>query len=251
MFRRRILCYGLIALTSSSCFERVTTTELAPVTSGRAKERPNYVVQPGDTLFSIAWKFDKDYKALAYYNGMKNDSTLTVGKRITLIKTNNLLTQKWINTKAKRVTEKKSIVLRKSKPSLPFINKKKLPVKNTAWSWPAKGVLSKKFTLLKQQKGIDIQGTIGSNVVAAQPGIVAYSGNGLRGYGNLVILRHPNNFLSAYAFNRKIFVKEGQKVKANQKIAEMGSRKGHKGLLHFEIRKNGQPINPLKYLIKH
>jgi lipoprotein NlpD len=97
-------------------------------------------------------------------------------------------------------------------------------------------------------KGIEIAGREGSPVRAAAPGKVVYSGNGLISYGNLVIIKHNRNFLSAYAYNRKLLVSEGDTVKAGQKIAELGRSGTDSPRLHFEIRKNGKPVNPLSYL---
>ncbi len=97
-------------------------------------------------------------------------------------------------------------------------------------------------------KGIDIAGAVGQPVLASAPGRVVYAGSGLRGYGKLVIIKHNNTFLSAYAHNRDILVKEGQQVKRGERIAEMGSTDADQVKLHFEIRRLGKPMDPLKYL---
>jgi lipoprotein NlpD len=114
------------------------------------------------------------------------------------------------------------------------------------WIWPAKGKLLDGFS--EATKGLDIAGKPGQPVAAAAAGKVVYSGAGLRGYGKLVIIKHNNTYLSAYAHNDKIFVKEGQTVTKGQKIAEMGSTDTDLVKLHFEIRKNGKPVDPLKHL---
>jgi lipoprotein NlpD len=116
------------------------------------------------------------------------------------------------------------------------------------WIWPAKGKLVTGFSDTANLKGIDIAGTAGQAVVATAPGRVVYAGSGLRGYGKLVIIKHNNTFLSAYAHNRDILVKEGQQVKRGEKIAEMGSTDADQVKLHFEIRRLGRPMDPLKYL---
>lgn len=116
------------------------------------------------------------------------------------------------------------------------------------WTWPAKGKLVTGFSDTANLKGIDIAGAIGQPVVASAPGRVVYAGSGLRGYGKLVIIKHNNTFLSAYAHNRDILVKEGQQVKRGEKIAEMGSTDTDQVKLHFEIRRLGKPMDPLKYL---
>ena len=116
------------------------------------------------------------------------------------------------------------------------------------WIWPAKGKLVTGFSDTANLKGIDIAGAAGQPVVASAPGRVVYAGSGLRGYGKLVIIKHNGTFLSAYAHNRDIVVKEGQQVKRGEKIAEMGSTDADQVKLHFEIRRLGRPMDPLKFL---
>ena len=117
------------------------------------------------------------------------------------------------------------------------------------WAWPIKGKLIKTFNKrLNDAKGIDIAGRVGSEVKAAASGKVVYSGNGLISYGNLIIIKHNDLYLSAYAHNRKLLVKEGQQVRVGQRIAELGSTGAENPRLHFEIRKNGKPVNPVRYL---
>jgi lipoprotein NlpD len=117
------------------------------------------------------------------------------------------------------------------------------------WRWPGDGkVVGTYVTGDQTRQGIDIAGKEGDPVRAAADGDVVYSGNGLLGYGELIIVKHNANFLSAYGHNRKRIVQEGDKVKAGQLIAEMGSSAGSREELHFEIRKNGKPVNPLDYL---
>jgi len=116
------------------------------------------------------------------------------------------------------------------------------------WVWPARGKLVTGFSDTANLKGIDIAGQAGTPGIASAGGKVVYAGAGLRGYGKLVIIKHNNKFLSAYAHNREILVKEGQQVARGQKIAEMGSTDADQTKLHFEIRRLGKPMDPLKYL---
>lgn len=117
------------------------------------------------------------------------------------------------------------------------------------WRWPGKGPLIGSFVAGDQtRQGIDIGGTAGDPVLAAADGEVVYSGNGLLGYGELIIVKHNASFLSAYGHNRKRLVQEGDRIKSGQQIAEMGSSASARDELHFEIRKNGKPVNPLDYL---
>jgi lipoprotein NlpD len=115
------------------------------------------------------------------------------------------------------------------------------------WIWPGKGGVIAEFDEVKN-KGVDISGNAGDSVVAAADGKVVYAGAGLRGYGNLIILKHNNTYLTAYAHNQSLMVKEDQTVRKGQKIAEMGSSDADRVKLHFEVRRQGKPVDPLKYL---
>ena len=116
------------------------------------------------------------------------------------------------------------------------------------WAWPAKGKIVTAFSETANLKGIDIAGTAGEPVRASAAGRVVYAGDGLRGYGKLIIIKHNNTYLSAYAHNREILVKEGQQVTRGQKIAEMGKTDADQVKLHFEIRRHGKPMDPTKFL---
>jgi lipoprotein NlpD len=126
-----------------------------------------------------------------------------------------------------------------------------IPVKRSAtgWAWPAEGAVIGRYSSNSSlNKGIDIAGDLGQPVLAASDGTVVYAGSGLRGYGELLIIKHSDTYVSAYGHNRRLLVREGQKVKAGQVIAEMGSTGTDRVKLHFEIRRNGKPVNPLSYL---
>jgi lipoprotein NlpD len=116
--------------------------------------------------------------------------------------------------------------------------------------WPAQGSVISQFDEAKN-KGVAIAGRVGDAVVAAADGRVVYAGAGLRGYGNLIILKHNNTFLTAYAHNQALLVREDQAVKQGQKIAEMGSSDADRVKLHFEVRRNGKPVDPMGYLPKN
>ena len=116
------------------------------------------------------------------------------------------------------------------------------------WVWPAKGRIVTGFSEAASLKGIDIAGTSGQAVAASAGGKVVYAGTGLRGYGKLIIIKHNGTYLSAYAHNKEILVKEGQQVNRGQRIAEMGSTDADQVKLHFEIRRQGKPVDPLRYL---
>jgi lipoprotein NlpD len=116
------------------------------------------------------------------------------------------------------------------------------------WQWPVEGRVLAEFSPERGSKGIDIDGREGAEVRAAAPGRVVYAGDGLRGYGNLVIVKHNDTLLSAYAHARRLLVEEGARVEAGQAIAELGATGADRPKLHFEIRRNGQPVDPLRLL---
>lgn len=118
----------------------------------------------------------------------------------------------------------------------------------TRWLWPAEGPIVARFAPANGKKGIDIGGRAGQPVAASAAGVVVYSGNGLLGYGNLVIVKHSDSYLSAYGHNRNLLVREGESVSAGQKIAEIGQNGKSVSILHFEIRKDGKPVDPARYL---
>ena len=126
---------------------------------------------------------------------------------------------------------------------MPEIDDEKL-----GWMWPATGKIVSTFSETATLKGIDIAGKSGQPIVASAAGKVVYAGSGLRGYGKLIIVKHNATFLSAYAHNKEIDVKEGQQVAKGQKIAEMGDTDADQVKLHFEIRRLGKPVDPTRYL---
>lgn len=207
----------------------------------RASSRTWATVRKGDTLFSISFAHGYDFKTIARLNGIKSPYTIYVGQRLRLkgkVVTKRKTTPK---TKSQSTKRKKS----KSKKVAAVARK---PSK-IRWQWPTKGRILRKYSAkAPRKKGIGITGGENQTVIAAAAGRVVYSGNGLIGYGNLIIVKHEETYLSAYAHNNKVMVKEGQKVKRGQKIALMGVNENNTPMLHFEIRKNGKPVNPLAYL---
>jgi len=198
--------------------------------SGAAKQ---VRVRPNDTLFSIASKHGLSSKQLAEYNNLKEPYVINPGQTLKLSSSHNVAA-------AKHKQNKQS---RRPRPSMSARTK---PIN---WEWPIKGRVIKKFNRrLNNAKGIDIAGKEGKGIKAAASGKVVYSGNGLISYGNLIIIKHDELYLSAYAHNRKLLVKEGELVKVGQLIAELGRTGVDKPRLHFEIRKNGKPVNPVDYL---
>lgn len=240
--KKLIILVVLLAL--SACSER---EGLAPVVDIHTKAKVNhhnYSVKKGDTLYSIAWRYGFDYKVLAKFNHFRAPFPLSVGDLIKL--PNYKETQKV----AKKIDAENKKFRKKEIKPIKVASKKDTTIKkaSNAWLKPVNGRVVKRFALAKDNKGIEISGRLGETVRAAREGVVAYSGNGLRGYGNLIIIKHNSTFLSAYAMNQKNLVREGQKIKAGAKIAEMGSNNKGQALLHFEIRRNGKPVDPLRFI---
>jgi len=242
-------------------------TSLAPI-SKHARATKHAVatihkVRRGDTLYSIAFQHGKDYRSLARWNGIRAPYTIFVGQKIRLKRGKKQLARASKPRKSSQVTKKssKSTIKKSSKdlkknkkPAKKYVNtdtKKGLVKGRIKWQWPSNGMILKKFSKkIATQKGIDIAGRLGQTIRATAGGRIVYSGSGLRGYGRLIIVKHNERFLSAYAHNRKLLVKEGQTVKQGQKIAEMGRSGTDRVKLHFEIRSDGTPVNPLRYLPK-
>ena len=212
-----------------------------------------HIVESGDTLFSIAWTYGWDYHQLASTNSIAKPYTIYAGQKIDVSNPPAYKKTPSVSSVGKSSNRPSSAEKPSNKPikSSHSATKKQSYAANLTWEWPFKGTVVGRFsTRMPVNKGIDIGGKLGESVNAAATGTVVYAGKGLRGYGNLVIIKHNANFLSAYAHTSRILVREKQKVKAGQKIAEIGSTGAEKVKLHFEIRRNGRPVDPLKYLPK-
>ena len=202
-----------------------------------------HTVLKGETLYSIAFRHGIDYKTLARWNSIRPPYTIYAGQRLKLTRPH--VTSKTYAAKAKASKKTNKTVAKKP------ANKKPEKIINHKWNWPTKGKVIRTYSSrLGGNKGIDIAGKIGQPVLAASSGKVVYSGNGLAGYGNLIIVKHSEQFLSAYAHNKRLFVKEGGEVQLGDKIAELGKSGTTEPKLHFEIRYKGKPVDPLKYLPK-
>lgn len=204
-----------------------------------------HVVQRGDTLFSIAWQRGLDYQTVAVWNGIKPPYTIYPGQRIRLYAPSR------VSPTAPPVASSRTAP--RSSTAAPALS---APTSRTdariIWLWPASGPILRTFDGdTSGKKGISIGGTHGNQVRAAAAGRVVYAGSGLVGYGRLIILKHNDTYLSAYGHNRDLLVQEGAEVRAGQVIANMGSSGTNRIQLHFEIRRNGKPVDPLRYLPRH
>ena len=214
--------------------------------SARHYHKSYHIVKKGETLYSIGWRHGVSVRQLAAWNSIARPYTIYPGQRLRL---NSGAPKKFAGkrqVRAQRTSKpsKSSKRSKSSKPSKPSKSSPTIPVKN--WRWPVKGKLLSRFS--SRNNGIDIVAQEGTAVVAAAAGKVVYAGSGLRAYGNLLIIKHNATFFSAYAHNKRLLVSEGSLIKRGQKIAEVGSTGTHRSKLHFEIRKNGNPVDPLKYL---
>jgi len=221
-----------------------------------------HVVRKNETLYSIAWRYGRGFEELAEANGIKTPYLISVGQIISLERSSKSSINMTKSSRSKGVRKTNVTKSKVSKQSVKSVtkNKKYKNFNSIKWQWPhigpilAKYYVSNNKTVKKTNgrkyinKGIDISGRVGEAIFAAAAGEVVYAGSGLLGYGNLVIINHNETYLSAYAHNRRILVQEGQKIKIGQKIAEMGRSETSNPMLHFEIRKNGEPVDPMRYL---
>ncbi len=244
-----------------------------------------YVVQQGDTLYAISFRAGLNYREVAGWNNIAEPYALSIGQHISLKPTEGLTNASATVNKSPDVetnvtsvetkpVETKPEVTQQVKPSVvapnPPVSTTSIAVQPTTiveqpivqvptavssaamgWIWPSDGTVIARYVQGDPtQQGINIGGKSGQPVKASADGTVVYSGAGLVGYGELIIIKHNNEWLSAYAHNRRRLVAEGTKVKAGEVIAEMGRTGTMRDMLHFEIRRNGKPVDPLLYLPK-
>lgn len=224
----------------------------------------SYVIRSGDTLYSIAWRNNLDFKDVARWNGIKPPYRIYAGQRLRLTPPGSTA-----DTPANRtaITKRESSATMPAErtvtpsadnarsgaaPAAPALRESPPPSsaktsENIRWQWPARGRYEAADSV-RGERGINIFGAKGSPVVAAAAGRVVYSGSGLVGYGKLIIIEHNDTYLSAYAHNDKLLVAEGARVVGGQQIAEMGSTGARQVMLHFEIRRGGKPVPPLEFL---
>jgi lipoprotein NlpD len=207
-------------------------------------------VRAGDTLYSIAWEADLDYRDLARWNGIRSPYVIVPGQRLRLSAAPRTAAPAPRPTPSPRAipAPPPSSTGRPVPVPAPAVPPEPKWQAVKSWLWPADGKVIRRFSARQGSKGIDIAGGAGRPVRAAAAGKVVYRGSGLRGYGQLIIIKHNETFLSAYAHNEKIFSKEGDWVAKGQRIATMGSTGTDRVKLHFEIRRHGTPVDPLKYL---
>ena len=238
----------------------------APVDAAGIKQLPGFenagkpgyhTVKPGETLIRIGLDTGQNFRDIVRWNNLENPNLIEVGQVLRIVPptSDNPLVVTRPVTSGSAVTTTAAAPLRPASTA----SASAAPVAATsssqpaaleddiAWIWPAQGKLIAGFDDVKN-KGFDIDGRAGDPIIASGDGRVVYAGAGLRGYGNLIILKHNNTFLTAYAHNQTLLVKEDQSVKKGQKIAEMGNSDADRVKLHFEIRRQGKPVDPARYL---
>ena len=253
-----LVALGLTACSTPPRTKPATITDRStPVASAPTQEPvpPGfYRVKRGDTLIRIALDNGQSYRDIAAWNNITDPNLIEVDQVLRVkpppssarVVTKPIEPIKPVDSKAstdKKVATKK-VEEKEVASAEPKADAVDPPIK---LSWPAKGKVVEEFNEAKN-KGIDIAGKMGEPIQAAADGKVVYAGNSLRGYGNLVIIKHDNTYLTAYAHNRTLVVKEGENVRKGQRIAEMGDSDANMVKLHFEVRMNGKPVNPMQYL---
>jgi lipoprotein NlpD len=226
-----------------------------------------YTVKPGDTLIRISLETGQGRKDITRWNDLENPDKIEVGQVLRVVPPVTAEATPVPVAVSKPVTSSSATVTpvsAASAPAKPASAPATTPAtavtpaaatataaagsdEDLGWIWPGKGSVIAGFDEVKN-KGLDIGGVAGDPVLAAAEGKVVYAGAGLRGYGNLIILKHNNTYLTAYAHNKALMVKEDQTVKKGQKIAEMGDSDADRVKLHFEVRRQGKPVDPAKYL---
>lgn len=263
----RITCLTVFALAISGCQNMGGSSSSAPIVDKRppaskpgdisrprvAAPKGHYIIQRGDTLFRISQEVGQSMSDLVTWNNLADPNDIKVDQVIRVIPPEGAA-----KAQTASVASPSSVEVRPSAtPPSSATEKTEVAKEGTAategrvtidgvsWVWPAEGSILQSYT--PSRKGISIGGEMGQPVLAAGQGTVLYASS-VRGYGNLVIVKHTNTLLSAYAHNKTILVKEGQTVTQGQKIAEMGDSDTDRVKLHFEIRQQGKPVDPTKYL---
>ena len=263
------------AASSVGSAASATTPTLKPLPGSENAGKPGYyTVKPGDTMIRIGLDSGQNWRDVARWNGLENPNIIEVGQVLRVIPPGTAD----VATGPRAVTPPSTVVATTLPPAstrpaasaaapviapspapapvapvAPVVAVAPLPPASSAgdddvaWIWPTNGPVIAGFDEAKN-KGLDIAGKLGDPVLAAGDGRVVYAGAGLRGYGNLVILKHNNTYLTAYAHNQTLLVKEDQTVRKGQKIAEMGQSDSDRVKLHFEIRRQGKPVDPARYL---
>jgi lipoprotein NlpD len=207
----------------------------------------SYTVRAGETLYGISFRFGLKFQDVAAWNGIRDPYVIKVGQRLRLRPAGQ--NQPRTSPAPKVPGSAMAGATGTTTPQANAYAGTATALPSPAWRWPTQGQIIGRYVAGDQtQQGINIAGTSGQGILAAADGVVVYSGAGLVGYGELIIIKHSDEWLSAYAHNRRRLVGEGTRVKTGEAIAEMGRTGASRDMLHFEIRRNGKPVDPLVYL---
>lgn len=248
LVRRVCALSALLVLAACTASSSVPVVERSQPPSEKIND---HWVSEGETLYAIAWRYNMDVAALARANGIEKPYRINVGQTLRLDIHNVPSRRIARHTATKQSTRASTQPVAISQPrsegyQLPGESHQPL----SDWRWPTKGQVLKRFSYRGNagHKGLDIKGRTGQPVYATQNGVVVYAGSGLPAYGKLLIVKHNDTYLSAYAHNSRLSVSEGDRVRTGQKVAEVGQSGTSHQHLHFEIRKKGVPVDPLKLL---
>jgi lipoprotein NlpD len=253
-------CAGMGSWDESARHRHGSSAPAPEPKPSRPLEDNEHLVRSGDTVYSIAFRNNLDYRELAKWNGIGKEYLIYPGQILRLTPPppppmpKETLDE--IEAEGMPMThelDKATAITPETPVPTETVSLKPLPgeiVEPTGfeWTWPTNGTVSKGYAPADGAKGLDFTGTIGQPIFAAAPGRVVYSGNALKGYGELIIIKHDDIHLSAYGYNRKRYVDEGDVVTVGQVIGEMGNGPENKPLLHFEIRERGKPTDPTALL---
>lgn len=251
--QRSALILLLCLATLAGCSTHSTYAPVRDRTHAPQSTPGIHVVRSGETLFSIAWQYGLDYQTVAAWNRIRAPYTIYPGQRLSV-------RGPVVQARPAPAPAPKPPTAAPRTPAAPppaTVHRPASPppaqsVTGTAvprWQWPADGQILRRFDAAASgKKGVAIAGRDGDAVRAAAGGQVVYAGSGLVGYGRLIIVKHNDNYLSAYGHNRNLLVNEGDQVRAGQVIAHMGSSGTNRTQLHFEIREKGKPVDPLRHL---
>lgn len=260
-----LMCAALLVAGCTST-QPAPIRQSAPVTPGgaavvRQATPGTHIVRSGETLMGIGRAYGQSVSDLVAWNGLRSADQLAVGQQLRVAPSNAVAVTKPVSPSGSGV----AVTPIKQQPrggTQPYSEQAWSSARSPqssatpsaatpagSWVWPASGAVIERFNDTTN-KGVDIAGNPGDPVIAAAAGKVAYAGTGLRGYGKLIIINHSSEFITAYAHNQTLLVKEGDTVAKGQKIAEIGSTDANRPKLHFELRRKGKPVNPELYLPK-